>query len=63
MTSLHEVDAGELELSDLDLSACLFTGIRHPEGLRLSGCALAVASRSPWPRLRWWPLRRVPNHG
>ncbi|WP_084195240.1 pentapeptide repeat-containing protein [Streptosporangium amethystogenes] len=63
VTSLHEVDAEQLELSDLDLSTCLFTGIRHPEGLRLSGCALAVVPRRPWPRLRWWPLRRAPNHG
>ncbi|MEU0484006.1 MULTISPECIES: pentapeptide repeat-containing protein [unclassified Streptosporangium] len=63
VTSLHEVDAEQLELSDLDLSTCLFTGMRHPEGLRLSGCALAVVPRRPWPRLRWWPLRRAPDHG
>ncbi len=63
VTSLHEVDAEELELADLDLSTCLFTGIRHPEGLRMSGCALAVVPRGARLGLRWWSLWRAPDHG
>ncbi|MEU4405925.1 pentapeptide repeat-containing protein [Streptosporangium sp. NPDC023963] len=63
VTSLHEVDAEELELADLDLSTCLFTGIRHPEGLRMSGCALAVVPRGARLGSRWWSLWRAPDHG
>ncbi len=63
VTSLHEVDAEELELADLDLSTCLFTGIRHPEGLRMSGCALAVVPRGARLGQRWWSLWRAPDHG
>ncbi|MGJ6961924.1 pentapeptide repeat-containing protein [Streptosporangium sp. G11] len=63
LTSLHEVDAAELELADLDLSTCLFTGIRHPEGLRMSGCALAVVPRGARLGLRWLSLWRTPDHG
>ncbi|MEU4835878.1 pentapeptide repeat-containing protein [Streptosporangium sp. NPDC023615] len=40
LTSLCELDAGNLELADLDLSDCVLAGLHHPEGLRLSGCAL-----------------------
>ncbi|MGC5016708.1 pentapeptide repeat-containing protein [Streptosporangium sp. DT93] len=45
LVSLCELDAGDLELADLDLSACPLTGLRHPEGLRLSGCALPSERR------------------
>lgn len=64
VTSLREVDAEELELTGLDLRTCLLGDLRHPDGLRLSDCTLAVvSSRGLWPGVRWWPLRRAPNHG
>jgi uncharacterized protein YjbI with pentapeptide repeats len=70
VTSLHGVDTEELELTCLDLSACRFTEILHPERLRLSDCALAAVPRrirTP----RWWPRRhstdrpggRLPGRG
>jgi hypothetical protein len=57
VTSLHGVDSEELELACLDLSACRFTEILHPERLRLRDCALAAAPRGAR-ALRWWPRRR-----
>ncbi|GAA2855800.1 hypothetical protein GCM10010517_14030 [Streptosporangium fragile] len=60
VTSLGEVDAEELTLDSLDLSACRFTGIRHPDRLRLTGCAVAPAPRGVRMALRWWPRRRPP---
>ncbi|WP_433256306.1 pentapeptide repeat-containing protein [Streptosporangium sp. CA-135522] len=64
VTSLRGVDSEALELSRVDLSICGFTGIRHPERLRLSGCAFATTPRGVrfalrWPPLRWWTRRRT----
>ncbi|MFC7639869.1 pentapeptide repeat-containing protein [Streptosporangium lutulentum] len=56
VTSLHGVDSEELELTGLDLSACLFTGILHPERLRLRDCSLALPQRGGR-ALRWWRRR------
>ncbi|MBB2915066.1 uncharacterized protein YjbI with pentapeptide repeats [Streptosporangium becharense] len=56
--SLHGVDAEELALDSLDLSACRFTGLRHPERIRLTGCALAPAPRGVRLALRWWHRHR-----
>ncbi|GAA4228648.1 uncharacterized protein YjbI with pentapeptide repeats [Streptosporangium album] len=64
MTSLRGVDSEALTLSRVDLSTCGFTGIRHPERLRLAGCAFATTPRGVrfalrWPPLRWWTPRRT----
>ncbi|MGV9776499.1 pentapeptide repeat-containing protein [Streptosporangium sp. NPDC003464] len=64
VTSLRGVDSEELELTCVDLSVCGFTGIRHPERLRLTGCAFATTPRGVrfalrWPPLRWWTRRRT----
>ncbi|GAA3041937.1 hypothetical protein GCM10017559_83510 [Streptosporangium longisporum] len=62
LVSLRGLDAEELELADLDLSACVLAGLRHPGGLRLSGCTLPPAGHgrtrrgfgvfSGWSRMR-----------
>ncbi|MDF5757577.1 pentapeptide repeat-containing protein [Spongiactinospora sp. TRM90649] len=65
LVSLREVAASTgLRLSGLDLSGCSFTGLRHPELLRLSDCVFADTPRGVrvalrWPPLRWWGRRRV----
>ncbi|MFF5206024.1 pentapeptide repeat-containing protein [Streptosporangium sp. NPDC000396] len=64
VTSLRGVDAEALELTCVDLSDCRFSGIRHPERLRLTGCAFATTPRGVrfalrWPPLRWWTRRRT----
>ncbi|MET8336219.1 pentapeptide repeat-containing protein [Streptosporangium canum] len=64
VTSLRGVDSEALELNGVDLSVCGFTGIRHPERLRLAGCAFATTPRGVrfalrWPPMRWWTRRRT----
>ncbi|TXK41660.1 pentapeptide repeat-containing protein [Nonomuraea sp. C10] len=65
LTSLREVDAASLALTGLDLSACLFTGLAHPAGVRLKECTFALTPRGMrvsmrLPMLRWFSRRRAP---
>ncbi|GII93742.1 hypothetical protein Ssi02_39730 [Sinosporangium siamense] len=62
LTSLRGVQAERLTLSDVDLSSCRFDGLRHPEGVRFTGCHFAAPPRGvrvglAWPPLRWWSTR------
>ncbi|WP_171064286.1 pentapeptide repeat-containing protein [Actinomadura soli] len=51
LTSLRRVDSPQVRLTDVDLSGCGFLGLRHPDGLRITGdCTFATAHRRPWPR-------------
>ncbi|MEU0519514.1 pentapeptide repeat-containing protein [Streptosporangium sp. NPDC006007] len=64
VSSLREVEAEALELRNVDLRTCRFTGIRTPERLRLTRCAFATTPRGVrfalrWPPLRWWTRRRT----
>ncbi|WP_326821937.1 pentapeptide repeat-containing protein [Streptosporangium sp. NBC_01756] len=64
VTSLRGVDSEALTLSRVDLSTCGFTGVLHPERLRLAGCTFATTPRGVrfelrWPPLRWWTPRRT----
>ncbi|OSY38292.1 hypothetical protein BG653_06167 [Streptomyces platensis] len=62
--SVRGVDAVHLVLTDIDLTACLFTGAIHLDQLRLEGrCTLAVAPlglrRRGLRLVRWTPRRTL----
>ncbi|MEW9556040.1 pentapeptide repeat-containing protein [Nonomuraea sp. NPDC050783] len=62
LTSLRQVDATDLALRGLDLSACRFAGIAHPAGVRVKDCTFALTPRGVqvslrWPVLRWFSRR------
>jgi uncharacterized protein YjbI with pentapeptide repeats len=62
VTSLREVDAAQLALSGLDLSACRFAGLAHPAGVRLKECTYALPGmhmNMRGPLLRWFARRRA----
>ncbi|NRQ39836.1 pentapeptide repeat-containing protein [Nonomuraea sp. NN258] len=64
LTSLRQVEAAELALSGLDLSACRFAGLAHPAGVRVRNCTFALTPRGVrvslrWPMLRWFSRRRA----
>lgn len=63
LTSLREVNAAQLALSGLDLSACRFAGLTHPSGVRLKECTYALPGMHMslrGPLLRWFARRRAP---
>ncbi|GAA1710777.1 pentapeptide repeat-containing protein [Nonomuraea bangladeshensis] len=64
VSSLRQVQAADLTLHGLDLSACRFAGIVHPAGVRVKDCAFALTPRGVqvslrWPVLRWFARRSV----
>ncbi|MGP4104431.1 pentapeptide repeat-containing protein [Nonomuraea sp. KM90] len=64
LTSLRQVEATDLGLSGLDLSACRFAGLSHPSGVRVKDCTFAITPRGVrlslrWPMLRWFSRRRA----
>ncbi|MEV4168287.1 pentapeptide repeat-containing protein [Nonomuraea sp. NPDC049709] len=64
LTSLRQVEATNLGLSGLDLSACRFAGLSHPSGVRVKDCTFALTPRGVrlslrWPMLRWFSRRRA----
>ncbi|TDC89506.1 hypothetical protein E1292_44415 [Nonomuraea deserti] len=64
LTSLRRVDAGDLALSGLDLSACRFAGLAHPSGVRVKDCVFALTPRGVRvslrrPMVRWFSRRRA----
>ncbi|MFC7587128.1 hypothetical protein ACFQYP_27955 [Nonomuraea antimicrobica] len=64
LTSLRQVEADDLGLSGLDLSACRFAGLSHPAGVRVKDCTFALTPRGVrvslrWPMLRWFSRRRA----
>ncbi|WP_176993390.1 pentapeptide repeat-containing protein [Nonomuraea jiangxiensis] len=64
VTSLRQVEAANLGLSGLDLSACRFAGLAHPAGVQVKDCTFALTPRGVrvslrWPMLRWFSRRRA----
>jgi uncharacterized protein YjbI with pentapeptide repeats len=64
LTSLRQVDASDLALYGLDLSACRFAGLARPSGVRVKDCTFALTPRGlrvslRWPMLRWFSRRRA----
>ncbi|MDX3107224.1 pentapeptide repeat-containing protein [Nonomuraea angiospora] len=64
LTSLRQVDAADLALYGLDLSACRFAGLARPSGVRVKDCTFALTPRGlrvslRWPMLRWFSRRRA----
>ncbi|MGW4797473.1 pentapeptide repeat-containing protein [Nonomuraea sp. MG754425] len=64
LTSLRQVEAGDLGLFGLDLSMCRFAGLTHPAGVRVKDCTFALTPRGVrvslrWPMLRWFSRRRA----
>ncbi|MEV4571354.1 pentapeptide repeat-containing protein [Nonomuraea sp. NPDC049419] len=64
LTSLRQVDAGDLALHGLDLTTCRFAGLAHPSGVRVKDCTFALTPRGVqlslrWPMLRWFSRRRA----
>ncbi|MCK2218944.1 pentapeptide repeat-containing protein [Actinomadura sp. ATCC 31491] len=62
LSSLRQVDAADLALHGLDLSACRFAGLTHPSGVRVKDCTFALTPRGVrvslrWPVLRWFSRR------
>ncbi|HEX4816488.1 MAG TPA: pentapeptide repeat-containing protein [Nonomuraea sp.] len=62
LTSLRQVDAADLVLCGLDLSACRFAGLAHPSGVRVKDCTFALTTRGMRvslrrPMLRWFSRR------
>ncbi|MBF8190550.1 pentapeptide repeat-containing protein [Nonomuraea sp. K274] len=62
VTSLRQVEAADLTLFGLDLSACRFAGLAHPHGVRVKDCTFALTPRGlrmslRWPMLRWFSRR------
>ncbi|PZG15495.1 pentapeptide repeat-containing protein [Nonomuraea aridisoli] len=65
ITSLRQVQAPDLGLRGLDLSACRFAGLADPTGVRVKECTFALTPRGMrvslrWPMLRWLVRRRTP---
>ncbi|TDE43013.1 hypothetical protein E1295_26950 [Nonomuraea mesophila] len=64
LTSLRRVEAVDLALSGLDLSACRFAGLAHPSGVRVEDCVFALTPRGVRvnlrrPMVRWFSRRRA----
>ncbi|WP_188186745.1 pentapeptide repeat-containing protein [Nonomuraea sp. SYSU D8015] len=62
LTSLRQVEAADLALHGLDLSACRFAGLAHPSGVRVKDCTFALTPRGMRvslrrPMLRWFSRR------
>ncbi|TMR91747.1 pentapeptide repeat-containing protein [Nonomuraea basaltis] len=62
LTSLRQVEANDLALRGLDLSACRFAGLAHPAAVRVKDCTFALTTRGMRvslrrPMLRWFSRR------
>ncbi|MEU1458364.1 pentapeptide repeat-containing protein [Streptomyces avermitilis] len=63
VTSIRGVDAAHLTLTDMDLTACLFSGAFHLDQLGLEGrctfpsAPIGVRRRKVWPQ--WWTHRKT----